>query len=158
MSFQLQEWERGMSSMLLGSRRPAALPAPAGWPCLPGHLAPEVHVGIFGQGADAASLERAGGAVGPSGRCCRSFLCSCRQCRAMGMGTRPWFGCRSLDLPQWPLHAHANPVVRLVEAEDLICKSPRHFTVPFQWCCAPSPAPTRRWLARARLGWMEIKG
>lgn len=61
MSFQLQEWERGMSSMPSGSGWLAGLPSPSrGVPALLGTSLPQplpkVHVVIFDRGAEAVSL------------------------------------------------------------------------------------------------------
>lgn len=88
MSFQLQEWERGMSSMPSGSGWLAGLPS-ASWgvPALLGTSLPQplpkAQMGIAT--FEAISLWR-GLEEQSLGLRSRSLLCGIRQCRSMGIG------------------------------------------------------------------------
>lgn len=125
MSFQLQEWERGMSSMPSGSGWLTRLPSPSwGIPASPGTSLPQplpkVHIGISDGGTEAVSLrrgleEQSLGAVPQEPPL---------QHQAVQVyGDR----CRSPDLPHRPLPASASPLVIPVAADDLISKKSEVF-------------------------------
>lgn len=156
MSFQLQEWERGMSSMPLGSRRLAGLPGPS-WGVLasPGtslpQSLPKVCVVIFDQGTEAVSLWR-----GLEEQSLGAVLMEppLQHQAAQVYGDR----CRYPDLPHRPLPAGASPLVIPVAADDLTSEKSEMFYGAVSMELHPSSAPTCRCLARNTLGWMEIKG
>lgn len=156
MSFQLQEWERGMSSMPLGSRRLAGLPGLSqGFLASPGTSLPQplpkVCVVIFDQGTEAISLRRE--LEEPS-------LWAVLQEPPLQHQAVQVCGdrCHYPDLPHQPLPAGASLLVIPVAADDLTSEKSEMFYGAVSMELHPSSTPTRHCLARNTLGWMEIKG
>lgn len=125
MSFQLQEWERGMSSMLPGSKRLGGLLGPS-WGVLASmgtslpQPFPKVCVVIFDQGTEAISLRR-----GLEEQSLGAVLQEPpRQHQAV-----PVYGdwCRYPDLLHRPLPAGASPPVIPVVADYLVSKKSEIF-------------------------------